>query len=84
MPMKYNLEIEKQNRIRQFCSSFRRNIEEKLFNLLLKVPEKLIPKIALEWVGIYLEKRNQELKIHATQINYNNAYLERAARELKK
>lgn len=79
----YNIEIKKQSRFKQFCSRIRYKIEEVFLSLLLKIPEKLIPQVLMQWVGSYLKKRNQELRIQATQINYNNAYLGKAVDELK-
>lgn len=79
----YNIEIEKPSRLKRFCSRLRRNIEYILFCLLLKIPDKLMPKVAMLWIGNYLEKRNQQLRIQATQLNYNNAFLKKAAMELK-
>lgn len=79
----YNLEIKKQNRFKQFCSRLRRIIEEKLFNLLIKMPDKLLPLFAVKWIGYYIYKRNSELRIQATQMKYNNAYLLQAVENLQ-
>lgn len=79
----YNVEITKQNRFKQFCSRFRRIIEEKLFNLFIKMPDKLLPPFVVKWIGNYINKRNSELRIQATQIKYNNAYLLKAAEDLQ-
>ena len=79
----YNLEITKQNRFKQFCSRFRRITEEKLFNLLIKIPDKLLPLFAVKWIGNYVNKRNSELRIQATRMKYNNAYLLQAVEDLQ-
>lgn len=78
----YSIEIKKTSRFKQFFKKIGYRLEEGVFNLLLRVPEKLLPRPVLKWATNYLEKRNQKLKTQATQIKFKNAYLEKAAREL--
>lgn len=78
----YNIEITKQSRFKQFRKQLRQNIEDKFFNLLIKVPDKLLPAAAIKWISNYLYKRNQQLKVQATQLNFNNTYLLQAVNDI--
>lgn len=73
-----NIEIHKQNRLKDFLHKIHYNIEETAFKLFDKIPEKYIPACLMKWMDKYTNKRLNELKQQITHSKWQTMELEKA------
>ena len=57
-----DIEIKDPNKIERIFHKLYIKLEDLFFNLIMKLPEKLIPKSLMEWMNKYLTRRVQQLK----------------------
>ena len=50
------------NRLKEFFQNFHSKLENLLFTIIQKLPEKLIPSPIMNWLDRYMDKRIGELK----------------------
>ena len=77
-----NIEIQKRNRLKEFFQKLFNRIEDMMFSIILKIPEKIIPQSLLDWFDRYTTKRINQLKQQNIKQNWNNTYLENALDEI--
>ena len=73
-----NIEIKDHNKIKEFFHNFHSKLEDILFSIIQKLPEKLIPSPLMDWLEKYLDKRNIELKQETIKMTWKNMYLQEA------
>lgn len=56
------IEIKKQNRFKDLLHKIFNRLEDSLFNLFQKMPEKMIPARLMTWMEHYTDKRIAELQ----------------------
>ena len=78
-----NYEITPQNRAREFFHQIPDKLEDFLFWIIQKVPERLIPAALMHWVDRYLDNRIHQLKQETIRQNWNKAHLDQALREIR-
>ena len=73
-----NIEIHKQNRLKDLLHKIHYNIEETAFKLFDRIPEKYISACLIKWIDKYTNKRLNELKQQITHSKWQTMELEKA------
>ena len=77
-----NIDIKKRNKVKELFTKIGSKAEDALFDLISKLPEKLIPGLVMNWAERYLDKRMAELQYEQVKSNWNIVDLEKAVEEL--
>lgn len=78
-----NIEIKERNRLKEFLSKLRSRIEDVMFELLMKFPEKFIPQSVMNWLDGYTARRINELQQSIVKDKWKTVSLEQAVSELQ-
>ena len=78
-----NIEIKDRSRIKEFSDNLFSRLEDMMFDIILKVPQKFIPSSVMKWLDSYADKRIQELKQQSIRQSWENMYLEKALEEIR-
>ena len=77
-----NIELKDRNRIKEFFQNFHSRLEDILFSIIQKIPEKFIPGWLMEYLDRYLDRRINELKQQSIKMTWQNLYLQNALTEI--
>lgn len=77
-----DIEIRKPNRIKELSQNFRSRLEDLIFSIIQKLPERLIPSVLMDWMERYLNKRISQLQQETIKQNWKNVYLQKAVTEI--
>lgn len=77
-----DIEIRKSNRIKDFFHKLYNKLEDLIFSIVQKLPERLIPHQLMEWIERYLNKRISQLQQETIKQNWKNVYLQKAVTEI--
>lgn len=77
-----DIEIKDRNRFRESLRKINSKLEDLLFALVQKFPEKYIPQSLINWLDHYTTKRLNELKQQTIQQTWKNVYLEKAVADI--
>lgn len=77
-----DIELKDRNRIKEFFHKLHSKLEDILFSIIQKIPEKLIPHSLMNWLGKYLDKRINELKQQSIKMTWQNMYLQDATNNI--
>lgn len=78
-----NIEINKHNRLKDFFYRRYNRLEDILFSIIQKLPEKFIPALLMNWLDRYTTKRINQLKQEQVRNTWRNTYLQKAAKEIQ-
>ena len=78
-----DINIKDRNKIKEFFQNFHSKLEDLLFSIIQKLPEKLIPSPLMNWLSRYLDKRINELKQQFIKMTWQNMYLQEAVSEIR-
>ena len=78
-----NIVINRRNKVKEFFTKIGSKAEDVLFDLIGKLPERLIPGFVLNWAERYLDKRMAELQYEQVKANWNIVDLEKAVKEIR-
>lgn len=78
-----DIEIKERSKSKEFVSKIRSKSEDMLFSIIEKMPEKLIPTFAMNWMERYLDKRVEELKREQVKGTWRQVELEKAVEEIR-
>lgn len=78
-----NIEINKQNRLKDFFHKQYNYLEDMLFSIIQKLPEKFIPDFLMNWLDRYTTKRINQLKQEQVKNAWRSIYLQKAAKEIQ-
>lgn len=78
-----NIEIKDRSRIKEFSDNLFSKLEDMIFDIILKVPQKFIPSPVMKRLDSYADKRIQELKQQSIRQSWENMYLEKALEEIR-
>ena len=78
-----DIELKDRNRLKEFFQNFHSKLENLLFTIIQKLPEKLIPSPLMNWLDWYLDKRINELKQESIKQTWRNMYLQDAVDHIK-
>ena len=79
-----NIELKDHNRLKEFFQNFHSKLEDLLFSIITKLPEKLIPSPLMDWLSRYLDRRIAKLKAESIKMTWQNMYLQDAVDEIHK
>lgn len=77
-----DIEIKDRNRFKESLRKINSKLEDLLFALIQKMPEKYIPQSLMNWLDRYTTKRLKELKQQTIQQTWKNVYLEKAVADI--
>ena len=77
-----NIEIDKTNHFKNFLHKTHDKLEDILFSIIQKIPERFIPSFLMEHIERYIDKRTQELQEHITRQRWQQVHLEKAIEEI--
>lgn len=78
-----NIEIKKRNRSKEFFQKIHSILENILFSIVMKLPEKFIPSCIMNWLEQYTEKRLNALKQETIKQTWRNHTLQTAVDSIK-
>lgn len=78
-----NYEITPRNRAKDFSRQIHDKLEDFLFWILQKIPERLIPAALIHWADRYLDNRIHQLKQETIRQNWDKAHLDQALKEIR-
>ena len=76
------IEIKDRSKGKEFLSMLHSKIEDLLFELLQKVPERFIPQPLMEWLDRYTTKRINQLKHQNIKNTWRNVHLEKVVNDI--
>lgn len=76
------IEIKKQNRFKDLLHKIFNRLEDSLFNLFQKMPEKMIPARLMTWIEHYTDKRIAELQQQIIRSKWQTMELEKAVNNI--
>lgn len=79
-----NIELKKRSPIKELIHKCACRTEDILFSLVLKLPERMIPKFVMDWLERYVNKRNSRLQQQITRQKWKTMALEQAAEQIHK
>lgn len=79
-----DIEVKKYNRIKNFFYKLYSKVEDLLFSIICKLPEKFIPSLLMNWLNKYLDKRIKELKQQSVKMTWENMYLQNTITKIHK
>lgn len=77
-----NIEIKDRSRIKEFSDNLFSRLEDMMFSIIQKLPDKLTPPFLLEWFNKYLDKRIMELQQQNIKQTWKQMYLEDAINDI--
>ena len=77
-----DIELKDRNRIKDFFQNLHSKIEDMLFSIIQRIPDKFIPHWLMNWLEKYLDKRISELKHQSIKMTWQNMYLQSAVHEI--
>lgn len=76
------IEIKKQNRFKDLLHKIFNRLEDSLFNLFQKMPEKMIPARLMTWMEHYTDKRIAELQYQIIRSKWQTMELEKTVNNI--
>ena len=74
--------IKKPNQLKEFFQKLFSKIEDVFFEIILKLPERLIPEWLMNYLERYTTKRLNQLKQDNIKHTWRNMYLQSAVEEI--
>ena len=72
-----NIEIQKPNRFKDLLHKIFNRLEDLIFSIIQKLPEKMIPHSVMNWMEHYTNKRLSELKQQIIRNRWHTIELEK-------
>lgn len=72
-----NIEIQKPNRFKDLLHKIFNRLENLMFSIIQKLPEKMIPRSVMNWMEHYTTKRLSELKQQIIRNRWHTIELEK-------
>ena len=72
-----NIEIQKPNRFKDLLHKIFNRLEDLMFSIIQKLPEKMIPHSVMNWMEHYTNKRLTELKQQIIRNRWHTIELEK-------
>ncbi|RJW75923.1 hypothetical protein DW025_04875 [Coprococcus sp. AF38-1] len=78
-----NIEIQKPNHFRDIFKKTFSKLEDFVFSIIQRLPDKLLPSILISWLNRYTDKRISELQHQIIQNKWRSANLNNAVDSIK-
>lgn len=79
-----NIAIKSTNHLKEFLHGLHSKPEDMMFSIILKTPERLIPRFLMEWLDRYTTNRINQLHQELIKDKWKSMYLEKAIDEISK
>lgn len=76
------IEIKDRSKVKESLFMLHNKIEDLIFELLQKVPERFIPQPLMGWLDRYTTKRINQLKQQNIKNTWRNVYLEKVVNDI--
>lgn len=76
--MQINIEIQKQNRFKDFFHKVYDRLEDMMFSIVKRIPERFFPHWLMTWLKHYTDKRIDQLKRQVVRDRWHSVELEKA------
>lgn len=77
-----DIEIKERNKIKDFFHKLHSRLENIMFEIIQRIPEKLLPNFLMKWLNNYTTKRIAKLKQQITKDRWKEIGLEKAVNEI--
>ena len=77
-----NIELKDRNKTKEFFQNFHSKLEDLLFSIIQKLPERFNPSPLMNWLSQYLDRRIAKLKQESIKMTWQNMYLQDAVAEI--
>lgn len=77
-----NIEIKKTNRFKELLHKIHNKLEDLLFNIILKIPDNMLPSFLMTYIESYTNKRLNQLKQDTTKLKWKEVTLQKAVEEI--
>ena len=77
-----NIEIKKHYRLIAFYHQLHNALEDLMFELIMKLPDRFIPASLMNWLDHYTSKRINQLKQQQIKQTWKHMYLSNALKEI--
>lgn len=77
-----DIEIKKPNHLKEFFQKIFSKVENLLFEIILKLPDRFIPSALMNWLDRYTRKRINQLKQQNIKQTWRNLYLQSAVDDI--
>ena len=77
-----DIELKDRNKTKEFFQNIHSKLEDILFSIIQKLPERFIPLPLMDWLDRYLDKRINELKQETIKMTWQNMYLQEAVNDI--
>lgn len=78
-----DIELKDRNKIKEFFQNFHSKLEDLLFSIIQKLPERFIPSPLMNWLSRYLDRRIAKLKQESIKMTWQNMYLQEAVDDIR-
>lgn len=78
-----DIELKHRNRLKEFFHTFFNKLEDLMFTVFQKTPERLIPPFLMKWMDNYTRKRLHELEQDVIRQRWKKIQLEKALGEIR-
>lgn len=79
-----DIELKNPNRFKDLLNKIFDKLEDLMFDIILKLPEKYIPKFFMNWIERYTDKRIAELQQQIIHDKWKAVVLEKAVNDIHK
>lgn len=77
-----NIEIKKTNHLKELLKNLHSKLEDILFNIILRIPERFIPSFLMTYIESYTNERLNQLKQDTTKLKWKEVTLQKAVEEI--
>ena len=79
---KIDIEIKKRSFTKDFFHKLHNKLEDLLFKIIMKLPDRFIPSALMDWLDRYTTKRINQLKQQNIKNTWRNLYLQKAVDDI--
>ena len=78
-----NIELKPRNKLKEFFHELCSKLEDSIFNIIIKVPERFIPSFLMKHIEHYIDKRTQALQQQIIKQRWQQVALEQAVSDIR-
>lgn len=82
--IRIDIELKDRNHIKEFFHKLHGRLEDIIFSIIQRIPEKFIPHWLTNQLEKYLDKRICELKQESIKMTWRNMYLQNTVNDIRK
>lgn len=78
-----NIELKPRNKLKEFFHELCSKLEDSIFNIIIKIPERFIPPFIMQHIEQYIDKRTKELQHQIIKQRWQQLALEQAVADIR-